>query len=134
MMVERFKKLQLRAYRVQTALGLSCVGKADLTTGCTSCTSFVLRSNAATVVITAPGASMKSQLTGTCPLPGYDPDAAFQFVKVHGLAVHTIGALNPAIPSKLQDSRGALGSSSVEVVKLCLAQISTDRLAVHCHQ
>lgn len=88
----------MAACRLQDALGLSLVAKSDLTTGCTACTSFVLQSNAATVVITAPGSSAGPAKTGACPLPGYDADAAFDFVKVHGLAVRTIGARPSPLP------------------------------------
>ena len=74
---------------------MSLVAKADLTTGCDACSSFVLRSEDTTFVVTAPSAlrAAESELPLRCPIPGYDGDAAFDFVRVHGLAVRTIGAL-----------------------------------------
>lgn len=74
---------------------MALVAKADLTTGCDACSSFVLRSQDTTFAVTAPSALRAAQngLPLRCPIPGYDGDAAFDFVKAHGLAVRTIGTL-----------------------------------------
>jgi hypothetical protein len=81
-------------FRIQAALGMAFVAKADLTTGCSACSSFVLRSGEATLVITAPSyrRTNGSRAPVKCPLPGYDAAAAFEFIKEHGIAVRSIGA------------------------------------------
>jgi hypothetical protein len=86
--------------RIQAALGMEFVAKADLTTGCSACSSYVLRAGEATLAITAPAYKRANcqRAPSKCPLPGYDAAAAFEFIRVHGLAVRSIG-----VPSSLHD-------------------------------
>jgi 4-hydroxyphenylpyruvate dioxygenase len=83
------------------------VAKADLSTGCTACASYVCQSHALVFAFTAPygpgaaksggGAATTTTTTEkntpspSCPYPGYDRATAAAFVADHGLAVRAIG-------------------------------------------
>jgi 4-hydroxyphenylpyruvate dioxygenase len=71
---------------------MTLVAKSDTSSGNTTCTSFVIQSKDLKFVITAPQTVPSLRLNGKCPLPGYDPEQAFDFIKEHGLAVRAIGA------------------------------------------
>jgi hypothetical protein len=72
---------------------MATVAKADLSTGCNACTSLVLQSQSIRIAITAPSAPGDGQARkARCPIPGFCPDAAFDFVRKHGLAVRAVGA------------------------------------------
>ena len=80
-------------------LGMALVAKSDTSTGNMACTSFVLRSNDLTFVVTAPQGGPACGDASTSALPGYDAEAAFGFIRRHGLAVRSIGA-----PSRAADT------------------------------
>ena len=71
------------------------VAKADITAGCTMCTSIVNKCEDIVFVVTAPNAVDDDMAVHSCPIPHYDPDTAFEFVKKHGMAVRSIGAGHP---------------------------------------
>lgn len=79
---------------------MTLVAKSDQSTGNTRYASYVLRSNDLTFAFTAPysrrcaAAAAASGTHSEEPLPGYDQDAAFEFVRTHGLAARAIGAGN----------------------------------------
>ena len=70
---------------------MTLVSKSDLSTGNTTCVSHVVQSNDVTFVVTAPQAPHMKGEHDECPLPGYSNDAAFMFIRTHGLAVRSIG-------------------------------------------
>lgn len=77
---------------------MALVAKSDTSTGSTACTSYVLRSNDLTFMITAPQGGPACGDASSSALPGYDPESAFAFIKAHGLAVRSIGARPSAPP------------------------------------
>ena len=81
--------------RIHAALGLALVAQVDATTGCSACSSFVLQSHDLTIVVTSPVANeeLKPQRDASCPLPGYNPQAASAFIQRHGVSVAAIGAI-----------------------------------------
>lgn len=95
--------------RLQHGLGMQVVAKSDLGTGNSVCTSFVLNSGELTFMVTAPQSTANIQEGSPCPFPGYKCDAAFEFVKKHGIAVRAIGEMLPAVsrlnhtPSSLEE-------------------------------
>jgi 4-hydroxyphenylpyruvate dioxygenase len=83
--------LSVECCRLLTGLGMTLVAKSDTGSGNTACTSFVIQSNDLKFVITAPQMVSAVRSVGKCPLPGYDAEKAFAFIKEHGLAVKSIG-------------------------------------------
>ena len=75
------------------------VAKADLSTGCTACASYVCQSGALVFAFTAPyGPGAAKGGDGAtpppaCPYPGFDRAAAAAFTAAHGLAVRAIGVV-----------------------------------------
>jgi 4-hydroxyphenylpyruvate dioxygenase len=76
------------------------VAKADLSTGCTACASYVCQSGALVFAFTAPygpGASAakggQAAAASSCPYPGFDAASAASFTAAHGLAVRAIGVV-----------------------------------------
>lgn len=78
--------------RLQHGLGLQLVAKSDMGDGNNVCTSFVLQSNELVFVVTAPHPAAAADKANSA-IPGYDTEAAYAFLKKHGLAVRSIGAL-----------------------------------------
>ena len=72
---------------------MTWVARSDISTGNTSCISHVIKSNDIVFAVTAPQPPHVVQASSACPLPGYDPGTAFEFLKKHGLAVRAIGML-----------------------------------------
>ena len=94
-------------------LGMPIVAKADLSTGCTACASYVCQSGSLVFAFTAPygpGAAragggsgvekMGGAATPASPYPHYDPATAASFTAAHGLAVRAIGVV-------VEDARAA---------------------------
>jgi hypothetical protein len=54
------------------------------------CTSFVLQSNELVFVVTAPQPAVTTEKASSA-IPGYDSEAAYEFLKKHGVAVRSIG-------------------------------------------
>lgn len=73
------------------------VAKSDTGDGNTVCTSFVLKSNELVFVVTAPQPALITDKANSA-IPGYDTEAAYEFLKKHGLAVRSIGTVSgPAL-------------------------------------
>lgn len=81
--------------RLQHGLGMQVVAKSGLANGNHVCTSFVLNSGDVTFMVTAPHGTTTAQDDARCPFPGYSRDAAFDFVKKHGVAVRAVGEISP---------------------------------------
>lgn len=81
--------------RFQHGLGMTLVAKSDHSTGNSRYASYVLRSHDLTLVFTAPysRACAAAAPSSAEPLPGFDQQAAFDFIISHGLAVRAVGLL-----------------------------------------
>lgn len=77
--------------RLQHGLGMTLVAKSDLGSGNSKCTSFVLQSGSLKFVVTAPQSLKNIAPDSACPLPGYDAEFAYDFLRRHGLAARAIG-------------------------------------------
>lgn len=82
--------------RLQHGLGLSLTAKSDLSTGNTKCASYVIQSGELVFVVTAPLSQANVAPDAACPLPDYDGNAAFDFVRKHGTAVRAVGTKSSA--------------------------------------
>jgi 4-hydroxyphenylpyruvate dioxygenase len=68
------------------------VARADLTTGCAACASYVTRSKQLVFAFTAPlTPNASSPPASACPYPGYDRADALAFIAAHGTAVRAVG-------------------------------------------
>jgi 4-hydroxyphenylpyruvate dioxygenase len=72
---------------------MTLIAKADLSTGNSCCSSYVLQSNDIKFVVTAPQSLANVQASAQAAIPGYDPTLAYAFVQKHGLAVRAVGVL-----------------------------------------
>ena len=83
---------------------MQLVAKSDMGDGNNVCTSFVLQSNELVFVVTAPQPAVATDKANSA-IPGYDTEAAYAFLKKHGLAVRSIGApLSPSTPGTAHTS------------------------------
>lgn len=76
--------------RFQHALGMSLVGKSDLSTNNSVFASYVLQSNDLIFTFTAPYSRATFQ-SGQIPIPNYNAQMAHEFNMIHGLAVRAVG-------------------------------------------
>lgn len=83
---------------------MALVAKADVTTGCDVCASVAVKSEDVVLVVTAPQEPPEDVAERRCPLPNYDPDTAFAFIKTHGVAVRSIGVLLRSAPACMHKS------------------------------
>jgi hypothetical protein len=85
--------LPLTHHSFQHGLGMTLVAKSDHSTGNSRYASYVLRSHDLTLVFTAPysRACAAAAPSSAEPLPGFDQQAAFDFIISHGLAVRAVG-------------------------------------------
>ena len=67
------------------------VARADLTTGCGACASYVTRSKQLVFAFTAPLGAPLKPTDPPCPYPGYDREEAAAFIAAHGTAVRAVG-------------------------------------------
>ncbi|KAG1663692.1 hypothetical protein FOA52_013260 [Chlamydomonas sp. UWO 241] len=79
--------------RFQHGLGMTLVGKSDLSTGNSQYASYVLRSNDLVFTFTAPYSrtAWVHSPPSVTPFPAFDQAAAHDFVSRHGLAVRAVG-------------------------------------------
>lgn len=69
------------------------VARADLTTGCGACASYVLRSKQLVFAFTAPLGAPLKPTDRPCPYPGYERGEASTFIAAHGTAVRAVGVV-----------------------------------------
>ena len=90
-------------------LGMPLVAKADQSTGSAASASYVCQSNELVFAFTAPYSRKMAVAANTPPvIPGYNVQAAHDFIATHGLAVRAVGvydALHFALPAWLGDKR-----------------------------
>lgn len=70
---------------------MTLVAKSDQSTGNHHYASYVMRSGDITFVFTAPYSTATDKTGSAPPLPYYDQDGAYDFLKTHGLAVRAMG-------------------------------------------
>jgi len=142
--VVRFHSLEIwcsdatnTARRFGWGLGMNEIAHSDLATGNNHFASCVMNCNNVTMVFTAPYSNNDNNNDRTsCPLPNYDQNNAFEFVKKHGTAVKAVCiVVNDAVeaynkcveasagcgvlkPTKLEDSKNQKNTVTISEVKL----------------
>lgn len=74
---------------------MTLVGKSDQSTGNPICASYALQSHELVFAFTAPYSRRAPRAEGSEAalglIPGYSQEAAYEFLKTHGLAVRAVG-------------------------------------------